>query len=129
MKRDMDLTRVLMLRLEEMTIPPGATMMLMWGDPIFDVPGYTRDDAIRHFQLILDAGFIGKPKSQGADHFAFKDVTNAGHDFIAATRSPEVWSRTIKAMNNAGAFGLDLLLSVAKAEAKRFAAERLGFSP
>jgi len=55
-------------------------------------------------------------------------LTASGQDFIDTVQNPEVWSKTKSAAKMVGGVGLDLFLQIAKAEAKRFAIEKLGIS-
>ena len=126
MKRDMDLVRTLLLKLESLPMAAGDAVGLDWTDEFFDLPGFTRDDAIRHFDLLMEAGFIANPGAQGMTQFVTTGMTWQGHELLDSIRSPEVWSRTKAAAKSAGGVGLDLLLAVAKAEGKRLLTEKLG---
>jgi Hypothetical protein (DUF2513) len=126
MKRDMELIRVLLLKVEELPIQAGAVVGIDWTDEFFDVPGYDRDTAIKHFELLMEAGFIAAPSSQGMTQFILTGLSWHGHEFIDSIRSPEVWSKTEGVMKAVGGFGLDILVQVAKAEAKRLITEKLG---
>ncbi|MGH7075598.1 MAG: DUF2513 domain-containing protein [Stellaceae bacterium] len=126
MKRDMELIRLLLLKVEELPIQAGAVVGIDWGSEFFDIPGYDRDTAIKHFQLLLEAGFLSVPKSQGMTLFMIKGLSWEGHEFIDSIRSPEVWSKTKGVMKSVGGFGLDVMVQVAKAEGKRLITEKLG---
>ena len=128
MKRDMDLIRTLLLKVEEMPIPAGEVWGIDWSDEFFDISGYDRDTAIKHFALLMEAGFIAAPSSQGMTQFILTGLSWQGHEFIDSIRSPEVWSKTKAGMKTIGGFGLDLMVQVAKAEGKRLIAEKLGIA-
>jgi len=55
-------------------------------------------------------------------------LTASAHDFLDTVQSPEVWSRTKAAAKKVGGVGFDLFVQIAKAEAKRFALEKLGLT-
>jgi len=91
-----------------------------------------------HMAILDDNGFIrqddGDPGfglTKSLDGFLSWSVlplrlTASGHAFLDAVQNPEVWSKTKAAAKKVGGVGLDLLFQIAKAEAKRFAAEKLG---
>ena len=107
---------------------PGDVWGLDWIDPFFDIEGFDHDTAVRHFKLLMDAGFIDAPRTQGMTSFVFKGLTWQGHEFLDTIRNPEVWKRTKAGMHAVGGFGLDVLVQVAKAEGKRLITEKLGIS-
>ncbi len=91
-----------------------------------------------HMAILDDKGFIqqedGDPGfglTKGIDGFLSWSVlplrlTASGHDFLDTVQNPEVWSKTKAAAKKVGGVGFDLFLRIAKAEAKRFALEKLG---
>jgi len=93
-----------------------------------------------HMAILSDKGFLeqddGDPGfglTKSLDGFLSWSVlplrlTASGQDFIDTVQNPEVWSKTKSAAKMVGGVGLDLFLQIAKAEAKRFAIEKLGIS-
>jgi hypothetical protein len=91
-----------------------------------------------HMAILTDKGFIerddGDPGfglSKGIDgHLSWSvlplRLTATGQDFADSIHNSEVWSKTKAAASKVGGVGLDLLVQIAKAEAKRFASEKLG---
>ena len=81
MKRDMDLIRELLLKLESMparrgdvfTIPPDADEVA--------VSGYGVDQIEYHLSLIREAGLIQLHSSQPMDGITFSRLSWYGHDF------------------------------------------------
>jgi hypothetical protein len=128
MKRDMDLCRTLLLRVEELELAPASTEYLQWDEPFFIVERHSVSQAIYNFSLLRDAGFVVAPsKVQGLDSFGIQGLSWAGHEFLDTVRNPEVWTATKAVAKKAG--GLDLLVQIAKAETKRFLATHLGLPP
>jgi hypothetical protein len=124
----MDLVRTLLLKVEEEPIDAGCGVGLEWHGPFFEIEGWDRDTAIKHFELLVDAGFIKAPDTQGMTEFVIRGLTWEGHEFIDTIRSPEVWKKTKAGMKAVGGIGLDLMVQLAKAEGKRLLAERFGIS-
>jgi Hypothetical protein (DUF2513) len=91
-----------------------------------------------HMAILDDKGFIqqddGDPGfglTKSVDGFLSWSVlplrlTASAHDFLDSIQNPEVWSKTKAAAKKLGGVGFDLFLQIAKAEAKRFALEKLG---
>jgi hypothetical protein len=124
----MELVRTLLLKVEEMPIEAGHVVGIDWSDAFFEVEGFDRDTAIKHFELLMKAGFIAAPSSQGMTQFVLTGLTWEGHEFIDAIRNPEVWKKTKAGMKAVGGFGLDLMVQIAKAEGKRLISEKLGIT-
>jgi hypothetical protein len=126
MKRDMELVRTLLLRVEDMPFEAGEVVGIDWGNEFFNVEGYDRSTTIKHFELLMEERFIAGPSGQGMTQFYITGLTWKGHEFIDSIRNPEVWRRTKAGMKVVGGFGLDLAVQLAKAEAKRLVTEKLG---
>jgi hypothetical protein len=105
-----------------------------------DAAGFDHNDAKFEFHMAIldDQGFIqqdnGDPGfglTKSMDGFSSWSIlplrlTASGHDFLDTVQNPEVWSKTKAAAKKIGGVGFDLFLQIAKAEAKRFALEKLG---
>jgi hypothetical protein len=115
--------------------------------PTFDieelkVAGLEYDDPNFEFHMAIlsdkgliqrDDGDYGFGLMKGMDgHLAWAvlplRLTAAGQDFIDTVQNPEVWSHVKAAAKKVGGVGFDLFLQIAKAEAKRFASEKLGLA-
>jgi Hypothetical protein (DUF2513) len=112
--------------------------------PTFDIEdlkaaGFDYDEPQFEFHMALldDKGFIrqddGDPGfglTKSMDGFLSWSVlplrlTASGHEFLDSVQNPEVWSKTKAAAKKVGGVGFDLFIQIAKAEAKRFAFEKL----
>ena len=96
MRRDMDLYRALLLKLEE--LPGNNLNLITLGEPDsvpaeVAVPGYSLDEIEYHFnQLALADLIVGQVQMSGG--FEFRCLTPAGHDFLDAVRGNDNWSKT-----------------------------------
>jgi hypothetical protein len=70
MKRDIDLVRALLLKVEEIPAEAGAVHGLEFDSSFFEIEGWDRDTAVSHFSLLMDAGFIKAPDRQGLTQLA-----------------------------------------------------------
>lgn len=119
LKRDMDLIRELLLKLEALDTQPGSIWHFSGDDAEVSVPGYTADAIEYHAQLITKAGLIdagGRGSMQG---FMFRSLTWEGHDFLDSIRDPEIWAKTKTGAAAAGGFTVDLLKDLAKGFVKK----------
>jgi hypothetical protein len=122
MKRDMDLIRELMLKLEELPVGPGDNVhiqpdngsLLVEGSSVVPVGEYSADEIEYHLSLIEKARFIEPTRHGPAVGIMFKGLSWSGHDFLDSVRSPDVWDRTKQAVSTAGGFTVDLLVFAAK---------------
>jgi DNA-binding transcriptional ArsR family regulator len=115
MKRDMDLVRELLLKLESNGNPPGTMVVI---DPYhgrFQIDGYSADQIAYHLSLIREAGFIESPGSQRAGMgVTFRRLSWDGHDYLDAIRDPEIWRKTKGSAEAVGSFTFDLVKDLAK---------------
>lgn len=120
MKRDMDLIRALVLRLESWDLGPGAIIIVNDIEKDFPIDGYTGHQISYHFNLIADDGWIDtggrKPTSRS---FSFRALTSRGHDFADSVRDDKVWASTKSGALKAGGFTLELLADLAKGLVKK----------
>jgi hypothetical protein len=114
MKRDIDLIRELMLKLESFPMEPGDNVHITPDNPGVQVDGYSVDQIDCHLTLIEQAGFIERSRSGPAIGIMFRGLSWAGHDFLDSVRSPDVWDRTKQVASAAGGFTVDLLVFTAK---------------
>ena len=114
MKRDMDLIRTLLLKIESW--PPGARVP---STRIVIAP-YTEEQIRYHAELLHDAGFIGGVlavhRASGERPAIVGRLTWHGHEFVDATRSDIVWA-AVKQRAEAvgGSVNMELLLELVSA--------------
>jgi len=119
MKRDMDLIRELLLKLESLETRPGSIWHFMPDDTEVAIPGYAPDAIEYQVRLMIQAGLIdtgGRGTMQG---FMFRSLTWEGHDFLDSIRDPEVWAKTKTGAAAAGGFTVDLLKELARGFVKK----------
>jgi hypothetical protein len=127
MKRDMDLIRELLLKLEDLSKPPSQTVLLFAGDPRLTAEGFTHEQIDYHLSLLREVRFIECPGSQPAGGGVnFRRLTWDGHDFLDSVRDPKIWEKTKKGADAAGGFTVDLLKDLAKGFIKKQIEEYTG---
>jgi Hypothetical protein (DUF2513) len=109
MKRNMDLVRDLLLKIEELDLGDGNWV---------DVSDMSDDgnELYQHLILMRDEGLIEGSDRQfaGKDGFLPTSLTWAGHDFLDSVRDPEIWQKTKDGAKAAGGFTVELLAEIAK---------------
>lgn len=114
MRRDMDLIRELMLKLESAKCEPNSVYIFDADDEEISVEGYSADAIKYHLLLIAEAGLVDQRGRGAMEGFVFSRLTWVGHDFVDSVRSPEVWAKTKKGAEAAGGFTVDILKDLAK---------------
>jgi hypothetical protein len=111
MKRDMDLIRALLLKLESLPLESGGAVLIHPNDPIVAIDGYSADQIEYHLSLLGERELI--ERSRPMVGIIFRRITWEGHDFLDAIRDPEIWRKTKKGAEEVGSFTFDLLKELA----------------
>jgi hypothetical protein len=129
MKRDMDLIREFLLKIEA-----GQSDFEFLSEETAAILGTTSDSGLTtkeadhqeyNFQLLIDAGLIEGGAFSGGCFYADK-ITWSGHDFLDSVRNPETWAKAKKGALAAGGFTLDILKDLAKGLIKKQDEEHTG---
>ena len=130
MKRDMDLIRQLLLRIEAQRLGVGGAvdqvLSLSASKPPLRLEGEDPDDVHYNMRLLAEAGYLDMTRTQFTGGFNIRGLTWAGHDFLDSVRDEEVWRRTKDGVLKAGGFTLDLLKDLAKGLLKKQIEDRTG---
>jgi len=112
-KRDLDLIRELLLRLEAMPLQPGQVIFLYPGN--FSIDDHAWDEIKYHFALLEEAKLITNlGKWSGRGDLSFSRLTSAGHDYVDTIRDPKIWAKTKKGLESVGGWTLELVGRLAK---------------
>ncbi len=94
MKRDMDLIRELLLKLEALPMRMGGIVVIPPDTDEIQIDSYTVEQIDYHLSLIREAGLVEAGGARPAVGIGFRRLSWAGHDFLDSIRSPEVWAKT-----------------------------------
>jgi hypothetical protein len=122
MKRDMDLVRDLLLRLEEHYKDRVSVTEV-------GVLGPDRQRIVGHLRLLADGGYVEMTQTHlpsGAPILTGWRLTWKGHEFLDQVRDPEIWRQTKAAAGRVGSWSVTVLASLAAGFIKAKAAT-LGF--
>jgi hypothetical protein len=114
MKRDMDIVRELLLRIEAVNMPAGHPALLTVTSDDLVRPGDDQNSIAEHVRLLVDAGFVKPTRLSGPEFFGVSGLTWRGHDFLDAIRDPEIWRQTKDGATKAGGFTVEILGDLAK---------------
>ncbi len=124
MRRDMDLLRLLLLKLETINEDPQAVYNYSYKE--LAVEGFSLEQVIYHLDLAVEAGLIDQGGSGAMNSFTFSRLTWDGHDFVDSVRDDEIWRKTRQGANAAGAFTLEMVKELAKGFIKKKIADHTG---
>ena len=85
MKRDMDLIRRILLRVEEEGNNRGRVV-------IESIEGYDEDLVLYNVKLLVGAGYLNAAGTS-AGVYLIRDITWEGHDFLDSVRNRAVWRK------------------------------------
>lgn len=106
MKRDMELCRKILFRIEEDTS----------GRPISDlkIEGYSAEDINYNCKLLYQEGFVEDYTPYFRSQYSVGQLTWEGHDFLDKVREETVWNRIKEAVAQKGAtLTFEIIKSVA----------------
>lgn len=126
MRRDMDLIRELMLKIEMLPTAHCGEFRLHPGTEPVEVTEFSANEIEYHLRLIVEAGLITSKGRFGNGDFRFDRMTWAGHDFVDSVRDPKIWAKTKNGAEAAGGFTVDLLKDLAKGFIKKQIEELTG---
>ena len=115
MKRDMDLIRELLLRLEAFPLGLGAVYIVQPTSSEIAVPEYDPAMIYYNFDLLYQAGFLNNGgNSRPGLEFVYSGLSWKGHEFLESIRDPAIWRATKEGATKAGGFSVELLSALAK---------------
>jgi hypothetical protein len=114
MKRDMELVRTLLLKIEAAPNKPS------WKELTAGESEAQAHRTLAHLKLIEDAGLTKSLATHMAgDRLPHDiDLTWEGHEFLDDTRDPDVWQKAKERTKGLASVGIGFIWEIAKAEVK-----------
>lgn len=126
MRRDMDLIRDLLLKLEALEVRPSAVLLLGGQDKEVLSEGKTPEEIDYHLSLIYEAGFISAPSFSSLDgRIPFQRLSWQGHEFVDVIRDPAVWKKTKEGATTIGGWTVGIIKDIGVAYLKQYAKDKL----
>lgn len=118
MQRDMDLMRLVVLRVEQDHEGPNHLAEYEDFDHDMVIDGYTPAQVEYHLKLAIQSRLFEIPGGAGG-FYIFSGLTSAGHDFADSVRDEKIWNMTKQGALAASGFTFDLLGQLAKGLVKQ----------
>ena len=118
MKRDMNLVREILLRLEDAPADFDNPVPLTVGEPPLDIPGYTKEQIVYHVRIMAQGDLIqhtGMSGDNGTRIARFGGLRWLGHEFLDDVRNPKAWEETKSRMDKLGGASFQVAWELAKA--------------
>ncbi len=114
MKRDMELVRELLLKVEAAPEKPS------WKDLVAAADEAEAQRILSHLKLIEEEGFVRSIVVNAGTYRLPQDIelTWKGHEFLNDVRDPEIWRRTKERAKGVASIGVAYMWELAKAEVK-----------
>jgi hypothetical protein len=81
-KRDIELVRAVLLKVEGFDSPLGSTLHVYPSEPELEIDGYDGDQVAYHLNLLIDAGFVEGARTVD-NQFLIEGLTWNGQEFLA----------------------------------------------
>jgi hypothetical protein len=117
MKRDMDLIRLLLLRLEAEDMEADTITVFDRGGEELRIEGYTNNAVQYHLPWLLSGGLVeGK---MALDGFEFERLSWDGCDLLDKIRDDQIWQKTRDGAKRVGGFSVKMLGDLAEGFIKK----------
>jgi hypothetical protein len=113
-KRDFDLIREMLLTIEASEEFDGRGVYMGRPEEFFPEMNRPYSEMAYNFQMMAEMDLIVGRFLQNSGQFELRRLTALGHDFLDATRRPDIWERAKAAASNAGVFTAQFIVDVAK---------------
>ena len=128
MKRDLNLVREILLRLEPLSATPDQPVPIDIGKPPLDIPDYTDEQIVYHIRIMEDGGLISYSSGITTPGLGallapgvrfrlprFNGLRWQGHEFLDDVRDPKTWEATKKTFSKVGDVSLQVAWEIARA--------------
>src|SRR5947209_4614162 len=98
MKRDLNLVREILLRLEPTPAHFDNPILIKIGETPLEIPGYTNEEIAYHLRIMAQGDLIshGGIDPDGLSLRNFTGLRWMGHEFVDDVRNPEAWKDTME---------------------------------
>lgn len=117
MKRDINLVREILLRLEPLDADGDHPIPLTVGEPPLDIPGYTQEQIAYHIRIMAIGDLItygGFNPTEPLRISRYMGLRWMGHEFLDDVRDPKTWKDTNDKLQKLGGASLEVAWELAK---------------
>jgi hypothetical protein len=120
MKRDMELVRQLLLRIDDDPQLDGTREFMYETPDELGIEGRSVEEVGYHIALLIEAGYVDGAVTWAANPLqVIRRLTWDGHEFLDDIRDPGIWSKTKERLKGLPAVGLTIVAEIAKSEVKK----------
>jgi Hypothetical protein (DUF2513) len=117
MKRDMELIRTILLKVEADQKFDGSLQSV--GAATLGITEHTDAEVAYHLVMLIEAGLlVGNTKMARVGAIVISKLTWEGHEFLDDIRDPEIWGKTKERAKAVAGVGMNFIWEIAKAEIK-----------
>jgi hypothetical protein len=125
MKRDLDLIREILLKIEQDIGLSNKRYSFQFDNQKMVIDGYNDEQVYGHIVMLIESPFVEGLRYQSGE-IEIKGLTWDGREFLDAIRDAGGWKKTKETAQKIGGAGLSFVWDVAKALLKAEAKSRLG---
>src|SRR5208283_4814196 len=118
-KRDMDLVRELLLKIEDNPQMDGTREFYYAKPEEMGIEGHSREEVAYHLMLLIEEGYIDGAVTMAHPMQVIRRLTNSGHDFLGSISDPGIWEKTKERLSGLPSVALPVVAQVALAEFKK----------
>lgn len=117
-RRDMDLTRELLLKLEADKRLDGTAWLGFSNAKELGIKDHTDEEVGYHLDMLIESGFVKGSDRLDSMFPAINKLTWQGHELLDDIRDDTVWGNAKERAKGLGGVGIQLMWELAKAEIK-----------
>lgn len=118
MKRDMDLIRDILIRIEDDPKMDGTREFYFQTAEEMGFPNHSSDEVAYHFSLLVEEGFVDGAASAFLP-IIVRRLTWRGHEFLANVKDAGIWGKTKARVKDLPSVAITVVAAIAEAEIKK----------
>jgi len=119
MKRDMDLLRDLLLKIEDNKQMDGTRDFMYANPEELGISGFSTEEVAYHIRLLIEGGCVNGAITIAVPMHVIRCLTNQGHDFLDTIRDQGIWEKTKARLAGLPSAPLSVIVQIAMAEFKK----------
>ena len=117
MKRDMDLVRDLLSRIEDSNEFNGSQFVRPSRPEDFGITKHSLEEVFYNLRMLIKEGFLEGTETHNGPMVS--KLTWKGHELLDDIRDPDIWDKTKERIKGLTSVGVGLMWEIAKAEIKK----------
>lgn len=118
MKRDMDLFRQILFKIEENPEMDGTREFYPNSPEEIGIFDHSTEEVAYHIKLLIEAGLVDGAVTVYMPMQIIRNLTNEGHDFLDDIRDDTIWQKVKERVAGLPSVGISVIAQIALAEVK-----------